>query len=276
MIQPITGDPVTTTQDLQFLSDPLSQAMKTVLNPDYLETLYKKKIVTVDTSGLVINENNNLVVDYRANVIPILQSSIENIAAIKAEQELSGTSVLTQVPKGLIQSFTELDGITLVPDSPIYKILNIFYETYLTDNSVITKALGGIPLVSNCIYLHKNVLTTFFETNVSSNQADRILFSHNKDILMPVINFREHGYDYLQLGRYHIITPIQDEPTPLYIFSTSGLKSEQSICGIGPAKTISTIDQSKKILEPGSTNVINTLGYYNTNLVNFVSNTYGA
>jgi hypothetical protein len=265
LINPITGDPVTTNEDLQVITDPLSQAMKTVINPDYLENFYKKKIVTVDTAGVILDENRKLVVDYTVNVIPILQSSLDNIAAIQAEQNISGVSVLTQIPRSIIQSFTELEGITLIPESVVYKVLNIFYEIYTTDENVIVKGLGGIPLSSNTITLNRNILTTFYETNLTQSPSERILFSSTKEVLTPVINFKEYGYDYLQLGRYHIITPIAETPTPLYIFSVSRKRSDQYISGISSAKVIPTsTGLTNKLLQPGTVNVVNSLSFYNT------------
>jgi hypothetical protein len=265
LINPITGDPVTTTEDMQVITDPLTQAMNTVINPDYLEEFYKKKIVTVDTAGVVLDENRKLVVDYTVNVIPILQSSLDNIAAIQAEQNISGVSVLTQIPKSIIQSFTQLDGITLVPESVVYKVLNIFYEIYMTDQDVVVKGLGGIPLSSDAITLNRNVLTTFYETNLTASPTERILFSSTKEVLTPVINFKEYGYDYLQLGRYHIITPIGENPIPLYIYSVSRKRAEQYISGISSAKVVVTsTGLTDKLLQPGTVNVVNSVSYYNT------------
>lgn len=232
LLNPITGDALLTDEQKQQIVDPLQQAMAQVFDYRYLDEYYKKKITYLDANGVQLSENDSLVTEYKTTVIPLIQSSLENIIAIDAEQAVSGVQVLTHVPKNLIQSFTEIDGVTMLADSPIYRILNVHYEAYMTDDEVIVKGLGGVKLSSNAIPLNKNVLTTIFETNLSTDDNQRLVFSSSQESMSPVIDFKVYGYDYLQLGRYHIITPITNDTKPLFIWSTRQNKSDQYIYGI--------------------------------------------
>jgi len=232
LTNPITGDALMSEQEKQAITDPLQQAMSQIFDYRYLDDFYKKKITYVDSSGIQLSETNSLVTDYKSTVIPLIESSLENVIAIDAEQVISGVQVLSHVPKSLVQSFTELDGITLLSDAPIYRILNVHYEAYMTDDAVVVKGLGGVALNSNIIPLNKNVLTTIYETNLSTFDGQRIVFSSTQEVLSPVVDFKVYGYDYLQLGRYHILTPITNETRPLFIWSTRMNKADQYIYGI--------------------------------------------
>lgn len=267
LISPITGDPVLSTEEKAAITDPLEQAIQTIVDPTYLSEYYKKKITIIDTTGNQLTSTNSLVTDYRATIIPVLQSSLENISAINAEQEISGVRVLTHVPKSLIQSFTELDGVTLLSESPIYKVLNIYYEVYTTDQDVLVKGLGGAQLINDAISLNKNVLTTFFETNLSTNSSERIVFSSTKEVLTPVVNFKAFGYDYLQLGRYHILTPIIDDPNPLFIYTTSLKRSQNYVSGVAAA-SVSAQTDSVSLATTGAIITVDANGYYPINSSN--------
>lgn len=232
LISPITGDALLTEEEKQQIVDPLQQAMMQVFDYRYLDEYYKKKITYLDANGVQLSENNSLVTDYKSNIIPLINSSLENIIAINAEQALSGVQVLSHIPKNIVQSFTEIDGVTLIADAPIYRILNIHYEAYVTDTDVVVKGLGGVPLQTDAIPLNKNVLTTIFETNLSTDDNQRLVFSSSKEMLSPVVDFKLYGYDYLQIGRYHIITPITNQTKPLFVWSTRLNRADQYIYGI--------------------------------------------
>jgi hypothetical protein len=102
----------------------------------------------------------------------------------------------------------------------------------MTNDEVVVKGLGGVKLNSNSIPLNKNVLTTIFETNLSTDDNQRLVFSSTQETLSPIVDFKAYGYDYLQLGRYHIITPITNETKPLFIWSTRMNKADQYLYGI--------------------------------------------
>ena len=232
LINPITGDALLSTEEKQAITDPLEQAMTQIFDYRYLDEYYKKKITYIDANGVQLSSDNSLVTDYKATVIPLVEASLNDIIAIDAEQEVSGTRVLTHVPKNLIKSFTELDGITLLSDAPLYRILNLHYQIYMTNSEIMVKTLNGDTLKQPAIPLNKNVLTTFFETNLSTDDSQRVVFSSTKEVLNPVVDFKAYGYDYIQIGRYHIITPITNTPKPLYIWSTLLNTAKEYIYGI--------------------------------------------
>jgi len=232
LINPITGDALRSTEEKQAIVDPLEQAMTQIFDYRYLDEYYKKKITYIDANGVQLSEDNSLVTNYKANIIPLITESLNNIIAIDAEQEISGTRVLTHVPKNLVKSFTELDGISLMSDAPLYRILNIHYQVYMTDDQVMVKGLNGDSLRQKAIPLNKNVLTTFFETNLSTDDSQRVVFSSTKDTISPVVDFKAYGYDYIQIGRYHIITPITDTPKPLFFWTTRLNVADEYVYGI--------------------------------------------
>jgi len=265
LINPVTGETLLTPDQEAAITDPLQQAAQRIFDPTYLDDYYKKKITVLDTSGLVLTEENMLVTDFRQGVVPIIQSSLDNVAAINAEQGVSGVQVLSQVPKSLVQSFTQLDGVTLIADSPVYKILNIYYEAYITNEELVVKGLGGVDLTSNIIYLNKNVLTTLFETNLSNNTDERLVFSSSMETLSPVVDFKAYGYDYLQIGRYHIFTPIADEPKPLFMYTTGLKRAAQYLGGIATAAVVA----------PSNTAVVPNTGYTVVNDTAYISSGIG-
>jgi hypothetical protein len=138
---------------------------------------------------------------------------------------------------------------------------------YTTDQDVLVKGLGGAQLINDAISLNKNVLTTFFETNLSTNSSERIVFSSTKEVLTPVVNFKAFGYDYLQLGRYHILTPIIDDPNPLFIYTTSLKRSQNYVSGVAAA-SVSTQTDSVSLATTGAIITVDANGYYPINSSN--------
>jgi len=209
---------------------------------DQLSSFFKKKII--DNPDSLFNQNPfseyfsatdpQAIVDpfemffdenvVRYSVPVVIDSNIQ----LKATQAVLPGAVFDTVP-GITQQM-----VTVQTDTNIYRLLNISFEVVITDTDIKLRTIDGYMIPDTSISLSKNILTTIYETSITNDDTERLLFSSNKDKLVPVTDFGKLGYGYVQMGRYHMFTPIAETVQPLYLFTNKNKSSVYSIQGVYP------------------------------------------
>lgn len=211
-----------------------------VTDYEQLSSFFKKKIIANPSNlytGNVFSEyfsatNSKEILDpfeqfFDTNVIkfsvPVI---VQNNVQTKATQAILPGSVFNSIP-GITQ-----DLISVQTDSNIYKLLNISFEAIITDTDIKLRTFDGNKFTKTELNLSKNILTTIYETNLTDDDGERLLFSASQDSLEPVVDFGPLGYGYIQIGRYHIFTPLSDDIQPLYLITNRDKQSVYSIQGV--------------------------------------------
>jgi hypothetical protein len=198
---------------------------KIIDNPDalYNENVFSEYFSVTDPTDIVdpfqmfFNDN---VIKYSVPVV------VDSNTQLKATQAILPGSVFNSIP-GVTQ-----DLVTVQTDTNIYKLLNISFEAIITDTDIKVRSFEGNVFSKTEINLSKNILTTLYETNTTGDDTERLLFSESEDSFIPVTDFGKLGYGYIQIGRYHIFTPLVDDIKPLYLISNKNKSSSYSIQGV--------------------------------------------
>ena len=149
-----------------------------------------------------------------------------NDANTKATQAFLPSSMFTQL-NGISQGF-----VAVTSDTNIYKLLNISYEAIITDTGIRVRNFDGVLISKTAINLSKNIITTIYESNLTEDEGERILFTTDLDTKIPVVDFGALGYGYLQLGRYHMFTPLTEDIQTLYLITSRGRVTDYTIQGV--------------------------------------------
>lgn len=213
---------------------------------DALTAFFKKKTITDSTSNLVNGTLSEEV--FSASIPPdpglfkdpFEQFLDENIlkysVPVVLDSKVKSKATQAFLPGSIFQ---DIQGISMndiiavqTERTNIYKLLNISYEAVITDKDIRLRTMDGVPLNKTNIKVNKNIITTIYETSLIPNERERLVFSSSPDKLVQVLDFGQYGYGYVQLGRYHLFTPIRDPVSPLYLFTNNKKTSTCYIDGI--------------------------------------------
>lgn len=209
-----------------------------VTENDALTAFFKKKTIT-NSSNLINGTIDTEIFSASPPTNytdPFEQFFEENIikysvpAILDSKVKLQATQAF--IPASALQDLgiTGNNFVQIQTDTNIYRLLNISYEAVITDTDIRIRTFDG-NLLSENIKLSKNIITTIYETNTTGIETERLIFSSTENELTQVLDFGQYGYGYVQLGRYHMLTPLKDELSPLYLFTTTGKRCGSYING---------------------------------------------
>jgi hypothetical protein len=228
-----------TTENAQAIAQNSFQSLQNTINygsASQLENLtafLKKKTVT---SELPFTFNSQFFSSIPSEYSPPSIEKFFSGRSVKYTVPVITNANQTNITQAIIPGsiLEEVPGITLGlvnirTESNIYRLLNISFEAVISDTDVVVRTFEGNRYNNYNLCLSKNILTTIYESSITEDDGEVLQFSVSDENLKVVTDFGSLGYGYIKIGRYHIFTPISDNPIPLYLITNRGKVSSYSI-----------------------------------------------